>query len=144
MSGTDVRDGLGVLPQIFYQTPPKHPKQTSSVSKKCVCYANMPYKCSFETVPSPSLSAKLLLSNPSLFLINLLFTFRERGRKEKEKERNIKMWEKHLIGCLVASCIPPNWGPGLKPRQVPWLGIELATFPSAGWYSIHCATPSRT
>ena len=51
----------------------------------------MPYKCSFETVPSPSLSAKLLLSNPSLFLINLLFTFRERGRKEKEKERNIKM-----------------------------------------------------
>ena len=34
-----------------------------------------------------------------------LFTFRERGGREKEKERNIDVWEKHW---LVASHVPPT------------------------------------
>ena len=37
----------------------------------------------------------------------------------------------------------PNWGPGLQPRHVPWLGIELATLWFTGWCSIHWATPAR-
>ena len=48
----------------------------------------------------------------------VLFIFRER-RKEGEREG-----EKHQ--CVVASHVPPNWGPGLQPRHVPWLGIKLA------------------
>ena len=29
-----------------------------------------------------------------------------------------------MCGCLLCG---PHWGPGQQPRQVPWLGIELAT-----------------
>ena len=45
----------------------------------------------------------------------ILFSFRERG-KEEERERNTDVREKHR---LVASCVDPNWGPNLQPRQVP-------------------------
>ena len=45
-----------------------------------------------------------------------------------------------MCGCL--SCAP-SWGPDLKPRHVPWLGIEAVTLWSAGWCSIHWATPAR-
>ena len=36
------------------------------------------------------------------------------------------MWgtETSMCGCLLHA---PYWGPGLKPRHVPWLGIEPAT-----------------
>ena len=61
--------------------------------------------------------------------------FRER---EREGERE---GEKHQ--CVVASHVPPHWGPGLKPRHVPWLGIELATLWFAGPCSTHWATPAR-
>ena len=46
-----------------------------------------------------------------------------------------------MCGCLSHA---PNWGPGLQPRHVPWLGIEPATPCFAGWHSIHWATPTRT
>ena len=45
-----------------------------------------------------------------------------------------------MYGCL--SCVP-HWGPGLQPRHVPWLGIELATFWFTGLRSVHCTTPAR-
>ena len=38
---------------------------------------------------------------------------------------------------------PSLWGPGLQPRHVPCLGIELATLWFAGWCSIHWTTPAR-
>ena len=31
-----------------------------------------------------------------------------------------------MSGCLMHA---PYWGPGLKPRHVPWLGIELVSDP---------------
>ena len=37
----------------------------------------------------------------------------------------------------------PNWGPGLQPRHVPWLGIKPVTLWFAGWYSIHWVAPAR-
>ena len=37
----------------------------------------------------------------------------------------------------------PNWGSGLQPRHVPWLGIKLATLWFAGLSSIHWAIPAR-
>ena len=48
----------------------------------------------------------------------LFIYFRQRGREGKEKEGNINVWLPltHLY-----------WGPGLKPRHVPWLGMEPAT-----------------
>ena len=49
----------------------------------------------------------------------LLTYFLDRGR---EGERG---GEKHQ--CMVASCAPYR-GPGLQPRHVPWLRIELVTF----------------
>ena len=45
-----------------------------------------------------------------------------------------------MCGCLSPT---PYWGPGLKARHVPWLGIEPATLWFADWHSIHWATPAR-
>ena len=44
-----------------------------------------------------------------------------------------------MCGCLSRA---PYWGPGLQPRHVPWLGIDLATLWFAGRCSIHWATPA--
>ena len=38
----------------------------------------------------------------------------------------------------------PNWGPGLQPRHMPWLGIYPANLWFTGWHSIHWATSART
>ena len=43
--------------------------------------------------------------------------------------------------CGHLSCTPHR-GPGLQPRHVPWLGIELATLWFAAWHSVHWATPA--
>ena len=42
--------------------------------------------------------------------------------------------------CLLRA---PHWGPGLLPRHVPWLGIELAKLWFTGQRSIHWATSTR-
>ena len=65
-----------------------------------------------------------------------LFIFRERGR-EGEREG-----EKHQsVVCLL---LTPNYqGPGPNPRHMPGLGIEPATFWSAGQHWIHWATSVR-
>ena len=63
----------------------------------------------------------------------ILFIFREREAREKEKETS-------MCGCLLHT---PYQGPGLQPRHVPWLGIEPATLWFAGWNSIHWARPAR-
>ena len=59
------------------------------------------------------------------------------GEREGEKYQCMRDTS---IGCLSHA---PNWGPGLQPRHVPWLGIKPATFWFAGWCSIHWATPTR-
>ena len=74
-----------------------------------------------------------MLNNIFLFFWRFCwFIFRKRGR---EGEGEV---EKHQ--CVVA-LEHPYRGPGLQPRQVPWLGIELATLWFAIWCSIHWATP---
>ena len=70
-----------------------------------------------------------------IFLRFYLFIFREREREGERKG------EKHQ--CVVASHVPPHWGPGLQPRHVPWLEIKLAIPGLAGWHSSHWATPTR-
>ena len=64
-----------------------------------------------------------------------LFIFRERVSEGERKG------EKHQ--CVVASCMPPNWGPGLQPRHVPQLGIEQVTLCFTVQRSIHWAIPTR-
>ena len=65
-----------------------------------------------------------------------LFIFRERERdRERQGERETSM-------CSCPSCAP-YWRPGLQPRHVPWLGIELATLYFTVQCSIHWATPAR-
>ena len=60
------------------------------------------------------------------------YLFLERG-KGKERERNI------MCGCLSHTRC---WGPGLQPRHVPWLGIELPLFGSqAGAQSTELPQP---
>ena len=39
-----------------------------------------------------------------------LFLFLERGEEKEEGEKR---------QCVVASCVPPYWGPDLQPRPVP-------------------------
>ena len=61
--------------------------------------------------------------------------------REKERERNINVREKHQ---LVAFCMhAPNPGPGLLPRRVPWPGTEPVALWSAGRCSVHWETPVR-
>ena len=61
----------------------------------------------------------------------MLIDFREKGR-EAETERNINMREKYQS---VPSCLHPDQEPNLKPRHMPWPGIEPATFRFMGWCS---------
>ena len=63
-----------------------------------------------------------------------VFFFLTRG-KGKERLR-----ETSMCGCLSHV---PYWGPGLQPRHVPWLGIELVTLWFAVQCSIHWVTPDR-
>ena len=49
--------------------------------------------------------------------------------------------ETSVCGCL--SHAPPNWGPGLQPRHVSWLGIEPVTLWFPGLSLIYWATPAR-
>ena len=71
-----------------------------------------------------------------LFLLffkkDFIYLFFEKGR-EGEREKLVCGWVSHT----------PHWGPGPKPRHVPWLGIELATLWFAGRHSILWATPAR-
>ena len=60
-----------------------------------------------------------------------LFLERREGR-EKERERNIDVWEN-----IDAH---PQPGIGRQPRHVPWLGIKPVTFRFGP--SIHRATPA--
>ena len=79
---------------------------------------------------------QLLNVSEFLFFFFLIFYFfRERGR-EREREG-----EKHQ--CVVASCTTAYWGPGLQPRHVLSLGIELAALWFTGQRSVHCATLAR-
>ena len=73
----------------------------------------------------------MLFSYKSLYFLFLYFfkdciyLFLERGEeREKERERNIKVW---------LTLMWPHWGPGPQPRHVSCLGIELATL----WITSH-------
>ena len=71
------------------------------------------------------------------FFKDFIYLFLERrGRREK----NIDVWDKHPS---VASCNAPNCRPAPQPRHMPWPGIELVTFPYAGWHPTHWASPVR-
>ena len=72
------------------------------------------------------------------FFKDYLLIFRERGRERKKGRET-------MCGCLSCSS---NWGPGLQPRHVPWLGIEPATLWftgrwTSGYSSTHWAIPAR-
>ena len=69
------------------------------------------------------------------FFKRFIYLFLERREVAGERE-----WETSMWGCL--SCAP-NWGPGPKPRHVPWLGIELVTVWYVGQHSIHWASPAQ-
>ena len=70
-----------------------------------------------------------------LFFKDFIYLFLERGKgKEREKEGNISV--RLPLGAL-------SWGPGLQPRHVPLLGIDLATLWFIGLNSIYWATPAR-
>ena len=90
-------------------------------------------------------STEPYLSWPNVFTIYIFKDFiylllERRETREKERERNIDVWEITSIGCFSH---PPNWGPGPKPRHVPWLRIEPATFWFAGRHSEHWTIPAR-
>ena len=67
-----------------------------------------------------------------------LFIVRGEGRG-----RNIEVGEKHQLVASHTPPLAPNQGPGLKPRHVPWPGIEPVTFCFAGQRPTHWATLVR-
>ena len=75
-----------------------------------------------------------------LFIYLNIVVSREKEGREKEKERNIDVREKHQS---VASHIHSNRGPNLQPRRVPWLGTEPATLWSTEQCPTHWATLVR-
>ena len=83
----------------------------------------------------PSFSPSLSTYSSQFLKRFYLFIFRERGRQGERKG------EKHQ--CVVASGMPPRWGPGLQARHVPRLGIKSVTFWFTGLCSVHWATPAR-
>ena len=70
-----------------------------------------------------------------VFFFNFIYLFLERGEGGRKRGR-----ETSMCGCLLST---PNWGPGLQPRHVPWLGIEPVTLWFTGWHSVYWATPAR-
>ena len=77
---------------------------------------------------------RFYLSLVFLFL-DFLLIFTERGR---EGERQ---GEKHQ--CVVASHVPPYWGPDRQHKHVLWLGVEPMALLFASQHSIPWATPAR-
>ena len=73
------------------------------------------------------LKSNFFLNNSFIYLF---IHFLERG-EGREKETEISM-----CGCL--SC-GPHWGPGLQPRHVPRLGIELTTL----WFAARAQFTER-
>ena len=63
---------------------------------------------------------------------DFIYLFLGRGERREKK-----------INVLQPFTRPPHWGPGLKPRHVPWLGIKPTTIWFVGWHSIHWAIPAR-
>ena len=63
------------------------------------------------------------------FKKSILFIYFER----EGKERRMRGRETSMCDCLLHA---PYWGPGLKPKHVPWLGIKLMTLWFSGWHSI--------
>ena len=73
----------------------------------------------------------------SLFILDFIYLFLERGEWGREKHRCAR---ETLIGCFSHA---PNRGPGPQPRRVPWPGIRPVTFQFEGWHPTHWATPVR-
>ena len=69
-----------------------------------------------------------------------LFIFRARGRQGEGEGEKYQCARETLFGYLSHA---PKWGPGLRPRHMPWLGIKPATLWFTGQHSIHWATPAR-
>ena len=78
-----------------------------------------------------------ILASVDCFFFKIFIYFQRGGMGERKKGRGTSMWEKQL----VASHIPPIWGPGLQPSHVPWLGIEPATFRSSLLLECPCFSP---
>ena len=98
-----------------------------------ICVTSWFLHCPSLGPPTPDRLLGAILTIQFLFLRFYLFIFRQRGGREKEKERNINVWlplTRPLLG---------TW----STTQASWLGIQLATLWFAGWCSIHWATPAR-
>ena len=61
----------------------------------------------------------LKLFHISFFFLDFIYLLLQRGRKGEREG------EKRRLGYLSHT---PYWAPGLQPRLVPWLRIELSTF----------------
>ena len=86
-------------------------------------------------------SPLVLLIFPPLYKISFIYLFSERReRREKERERNINVWEIHRS---VATRTPLTRDLHPQPRRVPWLGIEQVTFGFTGQHTVHWATLAR-
>ena len=66
------------------------------------------------------------------FIYFVIYFYKKEGRKRGK--------ETSMCGCLLHA---PHWGPGPKPRPVPWLGIKPVTLWFTGQCSIHWATLAR-
>ena len=68
------------------------------------------------------------------FLKGFIVIFREgKGRRKRGRDTSMCGWLSRI----------PNWGAGLQPRHVPWVGIETVTPWFIGWHPVHWTTPAR-
>ena len=84
-------------------------------------------------LPLLTIKSPLSYENHDFILfLNFIYLFLGKGRRERG--RDINVW-------LPLVC--PQWGPGLQPRHVPWLGTELVTLWFAGPCPTHWGIPAR-
>ena len=76
-----------------------------------------------------------IVSIKGLFFKDFIYLFLETGEGREKRGR-----ETSIHDCLLCA---PYWGPGPKPRHVPWLAIKPVTLRFTVLSSVHLATPAR-
>ena len=96
--------------------PPPPPPSPPPILSMCPLY-----RIYFQTTMFQLMFLYIYFVRFSVLFLKFLFKRGEGREKEGEKHQCARDTS---IGCLLHA---PNWVPGLKPRHVPWLGIETAT-----------------
>ena len=73
-----------------------------------------------------------LYHKKAYYFLSFLIDSREGEGRDKERQRNISVREKHDLGASHTSCTRPDWKLNLQPRHMTCLGLKPENFLFAG------------